>query len=69
MKCPKCGKEIEYLMNTQTGTYEHYFERDGRYVSLGFDADGILNKYLCPECDEVLFNNEADASTFLSNIK
>jgi len=62
-KCPKCGKEIEYLDYTQpakasvkpAGGYLEYCWWD-EYVAEG--------EYECPECGEVLFDSEEEAERF-----
>lgn len=65
-KCPKCGEEIEELK-----TYEEMnsYLRISDSGEADYTTDGYLEKeeynYECPECHEVLFDNEQDAIDFL----
>jgi len=75
-RCPRCGKEIDYLYNYSAvwieykltigiGGYEQYELMDDP-VPIG-DRD---DEYVCPECREVLFTSAEDAINFLKgNIK
>jgi len=70
-KCPKCGKEIDYLRdfspvwceyNLRIGENgEEYYE----FVDDSLPMDNINDEYECPECSEVLFKNHDDAVKFL----
>ena len=68
-KCPKCGKEISYLIfdgcERMSATVELNSVGMVDYTgwdSFGFDED---SKYKCPECRETLFTDEEDAGAFL----
>jgi len=70
-KCPKCGKEIDYLWN-YSAVWEEYkltIGRDGyeqyEFIDDSAPVDGIDDEYVCPECHEVLFTDEEDAVNFL----
>lgn len=62
--CPKCGKEIDHLINV--GKTQYYFSLDGKgypqYETIDALEDG---KYYCPKCLEELFDSERDATKFL----
>jgi len=69
-KCPKCGKEIDYLRDFSPMWQEfkmtidkigdaHYELVDN---STPMDRD---DEYICPECGEVLFTDEEEAVKFL----
>jgi predicted RNA-binding Zn-ribbon protein involved in translation (DUF1610 family) len=69
-KCPKCGKEIDFLKNYQNyATIEYNLSLDSRgepqyeYVDTLLFADD--NVFACPECGEDLFSTEEDALAFL----
>ena len=64
-KCPKCGTEIDYLYNLESGDMEYRFNPDGSYEGMEFATDGGRNEYECPECRKTLFTNETDALEFL----
>lgn len=67
-KCPKCGKEIEYLVNWVAG--EKSYEFDGEtYDSDDFMDNCTVNDYECPECSETLFTDEEKAKKFLKKKK
>ena len=69
-KCPKCGKEIDFLKNYVSGITEEYnlsLDRNGEpdyeYANtLTWAGDG---EYRCPRCDEALFKDEEEAVKFL----
>jgi DNA-directed RNA polymerase subunit RPC12/RpoP len=70
-KCPKCGKEIDFLENYQYPTvdyYHFYLDSEGNpqyeYMD-GFSSKDDEGDYYCPECGEKLFDNEEDAIKFL----
>jgi len=69
-KCPKCGKEIDFLKDyfpvwqeynmriNENGEECYEFVDD----SIPMDTD---EEYECPECCEILFRNRDDAVKFL----
>jgi hypothetical protein len=68
-KCPKCGKEINFLKSYVYSRDEFNFviDNDGT-----FDYDYVDNwdcvidrEFCCPECEEILFTDEEDARDFL----
>ncbi len=66
MICPKCKEEIEHLNNWVSGERKYRFdgytyEEEDQY-SFG---DGKTEDYECPECSEVLFTDEEEATKFL----
>ena len=67
-RCPKCGKEITYLINFSEVVEQYKFcPRDPvKYVFIDKWGSGV-NEYVCPECEAVLFDNERDAEKFLLN--
>ena len=67
-KCPKCKKEIDYLKNYQSGeNYDEFQLLNGErdYDNKGFEPDGRVNDYECPECSEIIFIREKEAVKFL----
>jgi hypothetical protein len=67
-KCPRCGKEIDYLINVCEETAKYVFSFDGgKGCDYYFDDSwpGDWSVFQCPECDEELFTNEEDAKKFL----
>jgi len=70
-KCPKCGKEIDYLKDyfpvwqeynmriNENG--EEYYE----FVNDSIPMDVMNDEFECPECGEILFKNHDDAVKFL----
>ncbi len=65
-KCPKCGEEICYL------DYEAVIEVAGRYIVESYKESKkrwIAELYLCPLCNEALFEDQNDADEFLEGIK
>jgi predicted RNA-binding Zn-ribbon protein involved in translation (DUF1610 family) len=71
-RCPKCGKEIDYLYY-----YAYELQKATFYISSNNHAeysnwDSIPDikgdpEYVCPECGEVLFTSEEEAEKFLGN--
>lgn len=67
-KCPKCKVEIEYLyyearkIQIERGTFDGEFKDDGGLA--GYDEEHELD-LKCPECDEILFDDECEANEFL----
>jgi len=69
IKCPKCGKPIDYLDNLQTGMKTYRMDKQGNYKALYFNSDGFTNMWVCPLCDEELFRHESEAIDFLKGRK
>ena len=74
-KCPKCGKEIDHLVDFSPvwQEYEMTISKNGdaQYDLIDDSIPmGTDDEYVCPECSEVLFTSEEDAINFLKgNIK
>jgi len=68
--CPKCGEEIDYLINVceKTVCFEFTVNKNGfPEYSLDGETDNYAEgTYECPECYETLFSNEDDAKEFLT---
>lgn len=71
-KCPKCGREIDTLLNYETGcqTTEVKTDKDGELqwnvTSFNSDKDdNDLDKFLCPLCFEALFTDADEVIEFL----
>jgi len=70
-KCPKCGKEIDYLVDYSPAwqKYEMRIDKNGdahyEFVDDSLPIDTIDDEYECPECSEVLFTDEEEAVKFL----
>lgn len=65
VKCTKCGKEIDHVCNWQSGENCYALDEKGEYEFEGFQTDGQVNKFCCPECEETLFTDESKAIMFL----
>jgi len=70
-KCPKCGKEIDYLRDFSPvwQEYKMIIDENGdahyEFVDDSLPIDTIDDEYECPECGEVLFTDEEEAVKFL----
>jgi len=67
-RCPKCGAEIDYLLNYCMKTVTFIVElTDGDldYIKEDEYPDSTENRYMCPVCGRELFTNEEDAKAFL----
>jgi len=69
-KCPKCGKEIYYLIYYAYELQKAYVGLDtsgnleyGNWDSLGITKGEV--EYRCPECNEVLFHDQEEVKRFL----
>jgi DNA-directed RNA polymerase subunit RPC12/RpoP len=63
--CSYCGKEINTLLNVQSGTYAWQMDKDGEYETEGFEDDGGTNVWECPECGKEITKTEEEAIAFL----
>jgi uncharacterized protein with PIN domain len=69
--CPECNAEIDSLRNITTGSMEYrvtIVEGDVQYETEEFEPDASVNEYWCPECEAVLFTDEAKAIDFLKGV-
>lgn len=67
-RCPRCGKELTYLINVCEEFHVYYFEVDEEGEVDYRDKDswpGDTSEYGCPFCFEVLFTSEEEAKAFL----
>ena len=68
-KCPKCGNEIDHLMNWVKKEVEYCFSVDeegneeNEFTDDAYSLDD--GDYECPECQEVLFTDRILALEFL----
>ena len=71
MKCPECKKEIILLIHLATGVREFKATLDDKgkiqYEHVGFRYDDVVHEFHCPECNEVICFEEADAEKFLKS--
>ena len=68
-KCPRCGEEIDCLINISEAIQEYVFTLDSEGFARYEQTDewgGDWNVWECPECREELFYNEKDATKFLN---
>lgn len=68
--CPKCKEEIEQLRHFQKGEHSYDFWLDANkqpfYQSDEFYSNtNPENEWECPECSELLFSSEEEATKFL----
>lgn len=68
-KCTKCGEDLDYLDNWQSGEMWYKLRNDGKYEEVSFDVDFKKNDFECPECGEILFTDEEKALKFLKGGK
>ena len=73
-KCPKCGKEIDYLRDFSP-VWQEFKAFIGKNGSLDFETagnecpmDSRDDEYVCPECQEVLFIDYQQAENFLKGV-
>lgn len=67
VKCLKCNKEIETLNYTQSCIAYGVFDKFGEYEEINCELDNNnYNKFICPKCDCILFDDEDDAKEFLN---
>jgi hypothetical protein len=66
--CPTCKKEIDYLVNVQSGYMRYDMDKKGNYdyKNEEFSPDDSTNDWECPECEDILATNEEDALKFLN---
>lgn len=70
--CPKCKKEIEELINIQSGWNSYKMSVNGYnfyadYDEIEFNVDDNVNDFNCPKCDTTLFTSEDKAIGFLKD--
>ena len=67
-KCPKCAHEICSLVVEET-VREHTLEllEDGRTDFVFQEVSPTPKGFYCPECDEMLFEEESEAREFLED--
>jgi predicted RNA-binding Zn-ribbon protein involved in translation (DUF1610 family) len=68
-ECFNCGKEIKYLVQRIYGSYQEWklrIDKKGNpiYEPIRVVAETMV-EYICPECKEVLFEDEKMALKFL----
>ena len=68
--CPKCGKEIDHLINFEKRWEEFQFrlsaEGEPVYEQTGETVPGDdPGEYECPECNNILFYDHLSAVAFL----
>jgi len=69
-RCPKCGKEIDYLRDFSPVWQEYKMiideNGDAHYELIDNEIPmDIGDEYQCPKCEEVLFRDEEEAVRFL----
>jgi len=68
-KCPKCGEEIDGLTNYSDSRYSVTYDPEEDRLEYEFeDHTSDEGAFLCPECDEILFEGhgaEKEAKAFL----
>lgn len=70
MKCPKCGKKIDKILNTQSGFVGWYLFKNGDFEEQipgdNFGVDDRINDFCCPECKEIIADSEKEALEMLN---
>lgn len=73
VECPFRHSKIDHLINVQDAMIEWKFYANGDYSSkpeiTSDDAGENVNEWICPECWEIISNNEKDAREFLNGKK
>ena len=70
-RCPKCGKEIDHLVDYSPvwEEYELRVDTNGNvhweFMNNSVPMDAKDDEYECPECHKVLFTDAEDAINFL----
>ena len=68
-KCPKCKEEIENLNFSKTKEISGSVVFDGNDIEFIEEFDIYEEQkphtYRCPECNEILFENDEEAEEFL----
>ncbi|MEM0142367.1 MAG: hypothetical protein QXL94_00230 [Candidatus Parvarchaeum sp.] len=49
INCPKCGKPLSYVLESQEATLYYELYRDGTYKDSSEEGGDVL-AYTCPEC-------------------
>lgn len=75
-KCPKCGVDINTLALAETKEREYNVTYDEKSEELKFEETEewhgnptgylIKQEWICPTCNKVAFDNEREATSFLS---
>jgi hypothetical protein len=67
-KCPKCKREIDYLESKYKVEYKSEFRPAHKtkqsYINEKITGSVTDLRYLCPECNQVVFKTHADALEF-----
>ena len=63
-KCPRCGKEVYYLV-VYSKSWDFYLF-DGEEYDHRESIPIRKDEFHCPQCAEVLFTDEGDAKEFFS---
>ena len=69
-RCPKCGAEIDHLrvISEEVGELRMADGEPEYEWSSEIYGDSVVSmKFMCPECDEVLFIDPYEAAQFLSD--
>lgn len=70
-RCPKCKKEIDYLFSDEAVWARYEARVEGNDLEYGemkeiVDVyDDRAQQFICPECNETLFENQEEAINFL----
>jgi hypothetical protein len=67
MICPKCHKEIEYLICAIKGTMNYEFDGEN-YEEIDFGNTIEKATYICPECSAVITKKEEIARNLLKGV-
>ena len=69
-KCPKCEEEITHLLRCEMANVVSamYLDETGevRLKEQSFEPEAV--EFLCPECNEKLFDSSEGAENFLKDI-
>ena len=69
-KCPKCGKEISQVLRCEMANVVSvmYLDEAGevRLKEQSFEPEAV--EFLCPDCNEKLFDSSEDAENFLRGL-
>ena len=66
VKCPECEAEIDHLDVLEAWEKVYVLHADGEYKLIEeAPSEFLATQYRCPECEEVLFEDEDEALAFL----
>ena len=66
--CPECEKFIHGLILRKAVCKSYFMEEHKNKIEKSDTPFLVIKQYICPECDELLFEDEDEAKDFLDKI-